>query len=107
MASDLFKMHTSGASATVRGQRLRALMEQLDAVWRDIESEFDALTQEKDGSAGDETDYITPTAVFGFDDGGGTVGTTAEAAYAELNSILNGSGAHAAAIKQACARFKQ
>lgn len=64
-----------------------------------------AMVQQKDGSAGNATDYVTPAAVFGFVDGNGAVSSTvAKAAFEEIDSFVGNGGP---SLEQCCARFKQ
>jgi hypothetical protein len=100
MASSLFRIKT-GAGSTRRGTNLLNLMEQLRQVWGSLEAEREAMVQEQDGP----TDFTTPANIYAFVNPADVITeSVAEAAFAELDALI---GNHAAAVKQACARFLQ
>ena len=76
-----------------------------------LEAQFAAMTQAKDGNAGDNTDYVTPAAIIAAvanqaEATGGEPGSyssaMAKAVYDEMNSVI---GNCSASLKQYCAKM--
>lgn len=104
MATALYKIRT-GATATNCGRELVSALEQLSDAHSRIERLRAAIIQEKDGTAGDATDFATPAIQFGFTDAGDAISSSvAMAAFAEIDSFY---GNCTAALTQLCARMKQ
>lgn len=106
MATNLYPVARSGALAKPNGQELLAAVEQLSDAWTKLMTLRDAIIQEKDGAAGNATDYVTPAKLFGFTDVAGALdnGTVAMAAFTEIDSCRTAANA---AVTQLCARLKQ
>lgn len=105
MATSLIPMAT-GSGQTQLGREQLDSLETLSVAWANVKRLFAAHTQQKDGSAGDATDHVTPATVFGYLDapGGSVSSATAKAAYDEVNSMIGNAGP---SLEQCCAKFKQ
>jgi hypothetical protein len=104
MATNLFRVRT-GATATPSGRELLDTIETIAEAFSRLNRIFDAMTQQKDGAAGNATDFVTPAAVFGFVDAADALSSaTALAAYNEINSFIGNGGP---SLKQCCAKLKQ
>lgn len=104
MAANIYRIRT-GATATRSGARLLGALETLQEAFDQVKRERLAIIQEKDGAAGNASDYATPAAIYGFVDGSDAIqGSVAMAAFTELDSFV---GNGAAALEQCCARFRQ
>lgn len=97
MATAYFPMNQS--PATTRGRELLDDLETVNQAFSRLELHRAAIIQEKDGNAGDATDYVTPAVVYGF-----TSSTVAKNGFAELDSFISNCSA---ALKQCCAKFRQ
>jgi len=81
------------------GSQLLNLLERIDSDFAAVKSLFAAMTQQKDGNTGTATDFVTPTATFGYSDT-----TVAQASYAEINSFIGNAGP---SLEQCAARHRQ
>lgn len=93
MASNLYRIKR-GTGSTELGNRLLGALDQLSDAFSVIERLRAAIVQEKDGSAGDDTDYVTPATLFGFVAADGTTisSAVAHAAFGELDSFYGNAG---------------
>jgi hypothetical protein len=98
--SNLYRMR-NGSVVTPIGQEFLNSMNSLCNAYRQIQSHFEAMTQQRDAT----DDYTTVMAQWGFiDNAGAPSEPIAEAGYLELTSMLGNSQAE---ILQGCSRFKQ
>ncbi len=106
MAATIFRINPSKAFSGTLGPQLLNAIENLNQSFAQLLLLRAALIQQKDGSAGDDTDYVTPAAIFGFvgSDGLTLSSTTAHAAFSEIDSMV---AACTASLQQMAARFKQ
>jgi len=107
MAANNFKVNPQVALSMTSATRLLNLLDQINRSFAELKLERLAMIQQKDGTAGDETDWVTMSKMYGFV----TIATpntpsevVAEAAFAELDSFV---GNAAASLEQCCARFHQ
>jgi hypothetical protein len=104
MASNLYRVRT-GTTATPMGRELLDTLEQIGDAFARLQRLFAAMTQERDGNAGNDTDFVTPAAVFGFTDASDTLSSSvAHNAYEEINAFVGNGGP---SLQQCCARLKQ
>lgn len=106
MATNLYPIARSGSLSRPNGLELLATIEQLSDAWQKLQALRTAIIQEKDGAAGNATDYVTPAKTFGFTTVAGAAddGTVALAAFTEIDACTTTAGA---AVTQLCGRFKQ
>lgn len=104
MATSLYRIRTTTA-ATAPGRELLDVLESLGDNFARLKRIFAAMTQEKDGNAGDATDFVTPATTFGYVDGSNAItSSVAKASYDEINSFIGNGGP---SLEQCCARHKQ
>jgi hypothetical protein len=100
MATQIYRIRLD-VNGTNLGRELVDTMETLSESFSRLERLFDAMTQQKDGATGTDTDFETPALLFGFIDETNVVSASvASAAYAELNSVIGNAGP---VLEQACA----
>ena len=105
MAAEIFRVIPSKAFSGTLGPQLLNVVENLNQSFAQLLLLRAAMIQEKDGTAGDDTDWVTAAATFGFVDSGGNLSSAvAHAAFNEIDSMQNTCGA---SLQQMCARFRQ
>jgi len=104
MASNLYRIRT-GSTGTMSGRELIDTMETLASAYATIRRINLAMVQQKDGTTGTATDYLTTSEIFGFvTETDALSSDVARVAFLELDSMIQAIGP---ALEQACSRFKQ
>jgi hypothetical protein len=104
MASALYHVRTD-STQTASGRELLDVLNQINQLFGRLTTIRAAMIQQKDGSSGTATDYVTMATVFGIVDASNTISSTvAQSAFAEIDSFYGNGGP---SLTQCCARFKQ
>jgi hypothetical protein len=87
------------------GRELLDTLEQISDAFARLKRIRLAMIQQKDGSAGNATDFVTMAAVFGFvNESDAVTSSVAQAAFAEIDSFVGNGGP---SLEQCTSRFKQ